>query len=145
MEQLVVALRMILVNTLVMYNQAHVMHWNVEGADFPQYHKFFGKVYEGLFDALDPIAEHIRFLGEKPPTTLPAMLAIASISSDFEENTSFAEMLENFQTNNTSIIETIRDGIKSADEADEPAVSNFLQERLGAHQKLAWMIRSLLA
>jgi DNA-binding ferritin-like protein len=38
----------------------------------------------------------------------------------------------------------LRAGIVLAEEAGEPAVSNFLQELLGAHQKKAWMLRSII-
>mgnify|MGYP003335112207 FL=1 len=36
----------------------------------------------------------------------------------------------------------LRAGIAVADAADEPAVSNFLQDLLDKHQKHGWMLRS---
>jgi DNA-binding ferritin-like protein len=44
---------------------------------------------------------------------------------------------------NEKYIMQLRAGIVLAEQADEPAVSNFLQELLGAHQKKAWMLRSI--
>ena len=38
----------------------------------------------------------------------------------------------------------LRAGIVAADQANEPAVSNFLQDLLGKQQKSAWMLRSIL-
>ncbi|MFN9112909.1 MAG: ferritin-like domain-containing protein [Bacteroidota bacterium] len=42
------------------------------------------------------------------------------------------------------MIELLREAIKVADEEDEPAISNFLQERLDAHQKLNWKLTALV-
>lgn len=145
MEELVNQLRIVLSNTFTMYYKAHVMHWNVEGADFPQYHDFFGKVYDELFDALDPIAEHMRFLGAKVPATMASLHEVATITDTMTEDADFATLVEDFQTANNGTIETIRQAIATAESNNEPAVGNFLQERLGAHQKLGWMLRSLLA
>ena len=144
MEQLLSMLRAVLSNTFVLYNQAHVIHWNVEGADFPQYHDFFGDVYEELFATVDPIAEHLRFLGAFAPATLPDMLATATIQSTITSDFVMESALTNFNDNNAAMITVIRDAIETADAENEPAVSNFLQERLGAHQKLGWKIRSIL-
>lgn len=144
MEQLIAQLRIVLANTFVLYNQAHVLHWNVEGADFPQYHDFFGDVYGELFAALDPIAEHLRFLEAFAPATIPDMLAPATIQSSISAESVMEEAFGNFRDNNAATINALRDAIEVADTENEPAVSNFLQERLGAHQKLAWKIRSIL-
>lgn len=144
MEQLIAQLRIVLANTFVLYNQAHVLHWNVEGADFPQYHDFFGDVYEELFAALDPIAEHIRFLGAFAPVSIPDMTAPATIQSGIDAESTIDVAFANFNDNNAAVVTAIRDAIEVADTENEPAVSNFLQERLGAHQKLAWKMRSIL-
>jgi starvation-inducible DNA-binding protein len=144
MEQLIAQLRIILANTVVLYWKSHAIHFNVVGADFPQYHAFFNTVYDDLQDAIDPVGEHIRMVGGRVPTALPALMEITSITGEVGEDADFEAMITDFQAANDSIITTLREGISVADEAGEPAVSNFLQDRLGAHQKLAWMVRSIL-
>jgi starvation-inducible DNA-binding protein len=47
--------------------KAQYFHWNVEGPDFAQYHKYFGKFYEEVYSAVDRIAEYIRTLQEYTP------------------------------------------------------------------------------
>ena len=43
--------------------KAQNFHWNVEGPDFAQFHKFFGKIYEEVYkNSIDQTAEHIRTL-----------------------------------------------------------------------------------
>ena len=52
----------------------------------------------------------------------------------------FAEL----KNDNDRYIIHLRAGIVAADQAGEPAVSNFLQDLLGKHQKHAWMLRSII-
>ena len=33
--------------------KAQNFHWNVEGPDFPQYHEFFGNIYEEVYNTID--------------------------------------------------------------------------------------------
>ena len=51
-------------------------------------------------------------------------------------------MLSQLKKDNDDYIIQLRAGIVLADQAGEPAVSNFLQDLLGAHQKHGWMLRS---
>jgi DNA-binding ferritin-like protein len=53
-------------------------------------------------------------------------------------------MMINLKNDNDRYIIQLRAGIVVADDAGEPAVSNFLQDLLGAHQKKAWMLRSIV-
>jgi starvation-inducible DNA-binding protein len=145
MEQLIAQLRIILANTVVLYWRSHVIHFNVVGADFPQYHAFFNTVYDELQDAIDPIGEHIRMVGGLVPTSLPALTEIATIQGGFDESADFEVMINDFVAANEATITTLREGITVGEESGEPAVSNFLQDRLGVHQKLAWMLKAILA
>jgi starvation-inducible DNA-binding protein len=54
----------------------------VEGPDFSELHKFFGKIYEDAYDALDQIAEYIRYLDEYAPGSLNALLNSVSFRTN---------------------------------------------------------------
>ena len=141
MEQLIQQLRTILGTNFGLYFKSHSFHWNVEGPDFAQYHGFLGDFYESVFDQTDDIAEHIRQLGAYAPTSLGRILEL----SDIEEEESIPEaleMLRKLKSDNDRFIFHLRAGIAAADQAGEPAVSNFLQDLLSAHQKHAWMLNS---
>lgn len=143
MEQLIQQLKVILGTNFGLYFKAHTFHWNVEGADFPEYHSFLGDFYDSVFDQTDDIAEHIRQLNSYAPTSLSRMLEL----SDVEETDSIPEplsMMRQLYSDNERYIVHLRAGIAAADSANEPAVSNFLQDLLGNHQKKAWMLRSII-
>jgi DNA-binding ferritin-like protein len=53
-------------------------------------------------------------------------------------------MLTQLKQDNDRYIMHLRAGIVAADQAGEPAISNFLQDILDQHQKQAWMLRSIV-
>lgn len=143
MEQLIQQLKVILGTNFALYLKIHNYHWNVEGPDFAQYHKFLGKLYEQIFGNTDLIAEKIRMLGSYTPGSMERFIEL----SDIEEATTVPDamtMMRTLSSDNDRFIFHLRAGISAADQANEPAISNFLQEVLDQHQKHAWMIRSII-
>jgi starvation-inducible DNA-binding protein len=143
MEKLIEQLKVILGTNFGLYFKAHSYHWNVEGPDFAQYHKFLGKFYESVYGNVDPIAEHIRALDSYAPVALSRMLELSDIEEKDSIPTALA-MIADLKTDNERYMVHLRAGIVAADDAGEPAISNFLQDILDQHQKQAWMLRSLI-
>jgi starvation-inducible DNA-binding protein len=142
METLIEQLRTILGTNFGLYFKSHSYHWNIEGPDFVQYHKFLGKFYEQVFDNTDLIAEKIRMLGAYAPVSLTRIHEF----SDIEEDSSIPDarmMFKNLIDANDRLIVHLRAGIVAADGANEPAIGNFLQDLLDQHQKHAWFLRSI--
>ena len=143
MEQLLQQLRTILSTNFGLYFKAHSFHWNIEGSDFVQYHEFLGKTYTEIFNNTDLIAEKIRTLGAYAPTSISRMIEL----SDITENANIPDaksMLSELATDNNKFIYHLRAGIIAADNANEPAIENFLHELLDQHQKLNWFLKSLI-
>lgn len=143
METLIQQMRVILGTNFGLYFKAHSFHWNIEGPDFVQYHGFLGDFYESVFGNVDTIAEKIRMLGAYAPTTLPRMLELSDVN-DTETIPSALVMLNQLRDDNDRFIVHLRAGIVAADDANEPAISNFLQDLLDQHQKHRWMLNSLI-
>ena len=143
MEQLIQQLKVILGTNFALYFKSHAFHWNIEGTNFPQYHGFLDGFYNDVFGQSDDIAEHIRQLDSYAPTSLARMLELADLEESQNIPTALAMMSE-LKRDNDRFIVHLRAGIVAADQAGEPAVSNFLQDLLGAHQKKAWMLRSII-
>jgi len=142
-EQLIQQLKVILGTNFALYLKAHNYHWNIEGPNFPQYHSFLDGFYNQVWGQTDDIAEHIRQLDSFAPGSMERFLELA----DIEESTSVPSaitMIQQLKSDNDRFIIHLRAGIVVADQAGEPAVSNFLQDILGKHQKNAWMLRSII-
>jgi len=143
MQELIEQLKVILGTNFALYLKSHNYHWNIEGNNFPQYHDFLNNFYNEVFLQNDSIAEHIRYLDAYAPGSFTRFLELSVV----DEATTVPDaltMMINLKNDNERYIIQLRAGIIVADEAGEPAVSNFLQELLGAHQKKAWMLRSIV-
>lgn len=143
MEQLIEQLKVILGTNFGLYLKAHNYHWNIEGADFPQYHSFLDSLYNSIWGQSDDIAEHIRRLNAYAPGSFSRLKELSAV----EDSTTIPDantMFVNLKNDNDRYIIQLRAGIVLAEEANEPAVSNFLQDLLGTHQKHAWMLRSIV-
>ena len=143
MEQLIQQLKVILGTNFALYLKSHGFHWNIEGANFPQYHDFLNGFYTEVWNQNDDIAEHIRQLDSYAPGSLERMLELADLEESQNIPIALAMMTE-LKRDNDRFIVHLRAGIVAAEQADEPAIGNFLQELLGAHQKKAWMLRSII-
>ncbi len=145
MEDLIQKLKIILADVYVLYYRMHAAHWNVVGTNFPQYHSFLGDLYGEVFGSVDDIAEEVRKLDDTLPMSFTEVLGMASVpTGTADENADPIDMMIDIQEANNIVIAELRDGIKLADDAGEPAVGNFLQDRLSAHQKIAWKLRSTI-
>lgn len=139
---LVDTLKTTLADTFVLYFKAHSYHWNIEGPDFAQYHEFIGDFYEDVFGSVDSIAELIRTMDAYAPTSLARLQALTQM--DEEENILTAkEMLVKLRQDNDKYLAQLVKAYNEAETASEFGVSNHLQDRIQAHEKHAWMLRSI--
>ena len=140
---LVDALYKVFSDAFVFYFKSHSFHWNVVGKDFPQYHEFFGKVYETVFDNLDRLAEEIRALDAPAPMNLATLIANATISEN-KNALSGIEMVSSLSADNQKILAGLLACQKMAEAANEVGLANFLQDLFDGHKKFGWMFNSIL-
>ncbi|MFZ1702910.1 MAG: ferritin-like domain-containing protein, partial [Saprospiraceae bacterium] len=69
-----IELSKILADETVLYIKTKNAHWNVEGPDFYDKHKFFEFQIGQLDEIIDNVAERIRTIGHYAPGTLKAYL-----------------------------------------------------------------------
>ena len=140
---LVDALNNVFADAFVFYFKAHSFHWNVVGKDFPQLHDFFGKVYEGVFDNMDRLAEQIRALNAPAPMNLASLIANSKIMEN-KDSLSGMEMVASLAVDNTKILAGLLACQKMAEAANEVGLANFLQDLFDGHKKFGWMFDSIL-
>lgn len=143
MEELVNQMKVVLASTFAAKLKAQSYHWNVTGPDFPQLHEFFATIYEDYEGAIDPLAEHIRQLDAFAPGSLSRMQELSVVSEE-DKIPSTAKMLLNLMTCNENVMAEVTKAYEMAEEQKEYALSNYLQDRLTAHSKLNWMIKSTM-
>jgi len=134
------ALGVVLANTFQMYMKAHKHHFNVVGEGFPYYHKFFNKIYEDVYGAIDPTSENIRKLGEKVQFEAEWMLVHSTIQNEITINAQ--AMCQDLYIANNIILDSLMLAFKIADNSNEQGICNFLADRIDSHEKHRWMLKS---
>jgi len=125
------------------YLKAHYYHWNVEGPNFPQYHDFLQNLYQEVFASVDTFAELIRTLDSYAPGTLTRLKELTSIEETDDVPDAKTMMSRLLQENNI-LRASLLTAYTTADTTGEVGIANFLQDRIQAHEKHAWMLRSIL-
>ena len=142
METLQEIMKKVLADTFALYLKAHNYHWNVEGMNFPQYHEFFGNLYEELHGAVDPIAEEIRALDTYAPGSMSRFLELTEIEDELAVPAGI-EMARRLMTDNERVIATLNIAFKLADTMDKQGLADFIAGRIDIHNKHQWMLRSI--
>lgn len=138
------ALKALLATQYAYVIKAQFFHWNVEGPDFAQLHKFFGKIYEEVYDnSIDQTAEFIRILDDYTPGSFERFMELSQISGQTKVPRARL-MIEELLADTESLINLLNQTFDSAEAEDQQGVMDFLAARIDAMGKHRWMVRSFL-
>jgi starvation-inducible DNA-binding protein len=141
---LVENLKVVLASSFTLYLKAHNFHWNIEGPDFPQYHLFLDNFNTEIFEnAVDRSAEFIRALDHYTPGSLTRFKELSIIEDQTLIPRAELMMVELYE-DNTKLLAYLKETFHVAEQEDEQGVANFIAERIDAHGKHGWMLRSIL-
>ena len=143
MEELIQQMKVLLADTVTFGMKAHQYHWNVEGADFYEYHKFFELIYEEVEGAVDGIGEQIRQLDAYAPLS-PKRIGELTTLQDTDVSPNAKVMLRNLYNDNNVILQTLMKTYSLAERFNEIGLSNFIQDRTMAHKQHLYMLRASL-
>jgi starvation-inducible DNA-binding protein len=137
-------LNKILADEHVLYTKTRNYHWNVEGSNFMEMHKFYESLYTELAETIDEIAERISKIGHYAQARL----------KDFTANTNLLEQdytndqnkqLQNLLDDHETIVRELRKCIIDFDKEYKDAGStDFVTGLIKDHEKWAWFLRSYL-
>ena len=130
----------------VLFQKTWIYHWDVVGPDFQQLHTLFGEQYNTMFEEIDTLTEHMRYLGMKPVSTLTRITEVSQIdqASNSSQVVDATEMVRQLRDDNKKIIDIFADISEEADKQKQFATSNLVQSLMETHGKFHWMLRSVL-
>lgn len=123
--------------------KAQFFHWNVEGPDFAQLHKFFGKIYEEVNDAIDATAEYIRILEEYTPGSFERFQELSLITGQIKVPRARL-MIQELLADNQTLVDLLNQCFASADQENQQGIADFIAGRIDAQGKHGWMLKSFL-
>jgi starvation-inducible DNA-binding protein len=136
-------LNRLLADEHIVYTKTRNYHWNYEGDNFMEMHKFYEGQYEELAEMIDEIAERIRMIGHHAEGRLKDFLKLTNLE---EENytTNQNEQVKNLTDDHEDIIRIVRKHIDTAEKLKDAGTMDFLTKIMEQHEKMAWMLRSYL-
>lgn len=135
-------LNKLLADEFVLYTKTLKFHWNVQGIVFHDFHAAFKEQYEKLFDFVDSIAERARALGAPALGSLQDFSNYKRLKETNSKNLSAIAMVKELLADHEAIIRTIRQDVDETARLGDQGTSNFLQDILVKHEKIAWMLRA---
>ena len=141
---LVDSLKTLLATEYAFVVKSQFFHWNVEGPDFAELHGFFGAIYDEVYDnSIDRTAEYIRTLDDYTPGSFSRFAEL----SQLPEQTRVPRarlMLEELLKDNSLMIELLNSCFADAEAENQQGIANFIAERIDAHGKWGWQLKSFL-
>lgn len=145
MNNLIEQMKIVLADSFVMYTKAHGYHWNVEGKSFPMLHEFFGDIYAEIYGSIDDTAEQIRQIQGRAIHTLIEFDKYRTVPDQaITVATDSSGMLMDLFAANQLVLASLMRAYEESDALNEDGLSNYLQDRMMAHKKHGWMLRSTL-
>jgi starvation-inducible DNA-binding protein len=138
------SLKILLATEYAFSLKSQQFHWNVEGPDFAQLHEFFGNLYEEVYgNSIDRTAEYIRTLDDYAPGSYERFSELTVIKGQTKIPRARL-MIEELLANNGQLLDLLNETFAVAEQENQQGIANFIAERLDAHQKHGWMLKSFL-
>lgn len=138
------SLKIALASSYVFQIKVQNFHWNVEGPDFPQYHKFLDDLYSEVNEnAIDQTAELCRQLDAYAPGSITRFSELSIIEDQVKIPRAELMMFE-LHEDNSKLLAMWKEMFPIAEQENEQGVADFIASRIDAHGKHGWMLRSIL-
>jgi starvation-inducible DNA-binding protein len=132
-----------LASSYTLYLKTQNYHWNVKGPNFPSLHLLFETQYQDLAAAIDAVAERIRSLGAPAPGSY-AYFAKNSAIAETAGVPNAEDMVAELVRDNQTVVNQAKEIIPAAEDAGDVASVDLLTQRIAAHEKTVWMLRTVL-
>jgi starvation-inducible DNA-binding protein len=137
-------LQKLLADEFVLYTKTRNYHWNIEGSNFMELHKFYETQYEQLDEIMDSTAERIRQIGHFAEAQLKDFIKLTRLGEDGYTNDQKTQ-LKNLLDDHESVIRNLRKNITEfTDDYKDLGSADFVTGLLREHEKTAWFIRTYL-
>jgi len=138
-------LNIFLADEFLLYTKTKNAHWNTEGRDFYEKHKFYEMQFEELDKIIDDLAERIRMLNHYVPATLKRFLQLTHLNETIGGGNDSIDFVKKLLADHESLIIHFRENIGLfGNEFNDQGTSDFITGIMERHEKMAWMLREQL-
>ena len=119
------------------------IHWNITGPLFNAIREITEKQAAELSNAIGSIAERKRSLGGLIPQQFDKLPRLSSLD-DVDSSAPVEQQITKLAELHEILVLNIKDRLSATDELGlDPKTKAVLTERIGAHERHAWMLRAI--
>jgi starvation-inducible DNA-binding protein len=146
LEGIALLLNTLLADEYVLYTKTRNAHWNIQGPDFSQLHKFFETQYDALDLIIDDVAERVRSIGHFALGGLKDFSAITRLSEHNRDFTDSKHIIQTLLEDHESVVRSLRKDVSSmTEEYRDLGTADFMTGLMEQHEKMSWMLRAHLS
>jgi starvation-inducible DNA-binding protein len=136
-------LNALLAEEYVLYTRTRNAHWNVQGQNFMELHKFFQGQYEALDEIIDEVAERVRSLGHFALGSLNEFISVARLTEQDHKFSNQKEIIQTLLDDHETLIRIMRkDSTTTSETLRDLGTCDFITGLMEQHEKMAWMLRA---
>ena len=132
-------------DSVYVYHQTLLVHWNMMGSKFYSIHKLTQEIYEEMQDGIDTIAEHIRSLDIATPKTVEDLVYSTIPSIPLEDCFNQEAIIQQLATNHNQLSSSFQNVADMAEALKDQLTLDLAVERGRAHKKFQWLLKSSLS
>ena len=130
----------------VLFQKTWNYHHNVHGTDFIQLHELFNEQYHEMFEEIDRLSEHMRYINIRPVSRLERIVEVSAIDGPANANQDLDArgMVEQLLADHETLIELLTEVSEEAEKQRSYATANLSQDLMESHGKSVYKLRSYL-
>ena len=128
-----------------LYNQTQLVHWNLMGGKFYSMHKLTQEIYEEMQEGIDTVAEHIRSLDIATPKTVEDLIYSTLPTIPLEDCFNQEAIIQQLATNHNQLAISFQEMVDMAEQMGDQLTLDVGVERGRAHKKFQWLLKSNLS
>lgn len=128
-------------NEFALQQKTIIGHWNVQGSNFLQLHKLYEEQYGELQTHADDLAERIRGLGARTPTTPASLLAESKVrnwQADWDDT------VQELVADRQQLVKQYQEWIAKAADLGDALTEDLLTAIAQDHMKALYLLQSHL-
>ena len=139
-------LNVLLADEYILYTKTRNAHWNIQGQNFIELHKFFESQYDALDIIIDDVAERVRALGHYALGSLKDFTLMTRLSEHNRDFTDYKHIIQTLLEDHEALIRSLRKDISTtAEKHRDLGTADFMTGLMEQHEKMAWMLRAHLS
>lgn len=130
-------LNILLADEYVLFTKTLNAHWNIQGPNFMELHKFFQLQYDELYLLIDNTAERTRSLGHFAIGSLKNFLSVTHLLEDHSEFGNQKQTVQTLINDHETIIRYIRNELPKVSEIyKDLGTTDFMTGIMMQHEKM---------